>query len=418
LAEIIPFKGILYNVYKVSMEDVLAPPYDIISPEHREELYRKSPYNIVRIDFGKEQPGDRETENKYTRARRYLDAWINEGVLIRSERPSFYAYGMYYKINGKQKQLLGFLGLVKLEELGKGSIFPHECTQSKPKQDRLNLMRSCEANISPIFSLYKNTKEQVSTLLSRIARTKPYIDSKDAAGTAHRLWQIDERKDIEIIEKEIEGKAIFIADGHHRYETALEFQKEKRKKTSSIATEPCDYVLMFLANMLDEGLTILPTHRLLKEIPKDISKTLSQYFEIEPVKADFNIAKRIGGRRHVFGFFRNGSDVWYLLKYKKDNLSEVSPDLREIDVIILHELVLKKIFNTTDIEYEMDINKALDKVRSGQFSAVIFLNPTKVDDVEKAALSSIRMPPKSTYFYPKLLTGAVINSFSVSDGSN
>ncbi len=415
MTEIIPFKGILYNVYKVSMEDVLAPPYDIISPEHREELYRKSPYNIVRIDFGKEQPGDSETENKYTRARRYLDTWINDGVLIRSERPSFYAYGMYYKINGKQKQLLGFLGLVKLEELGKGSIFPHECTQSKPKQDRLNLMRSCEANISPIFSLYKNTKEQVSTLLSRIARTKPYIESKDAAGIAHRIWQIDERKDIEIIKKEIEGKTIFIADGHHRYETALEFQTERRKKTSSTAY---DYALMFLANMLDEGLTILPTHRLLKEIPEDMSRTLSQYFEIEPVKADFNIAKRLAGRRHVFGFFQNGDEVWYLLKYKKANLSEVSPDLREIDVIILHELVLKKIFKTTDIEYEMDINKALDKVRSGRFSAVIFLNPTKVDDVEKAALSSVRMPPKSTYFYPKLLTGAVINSFSVSDGSS
>lgn len=416
MAGIIPFKGILYNVSKVSMEDVLAPPYDIISPEYREELYRKSLYNIVRIDFGKEQPGDSETENKYTRARRYLDAWINDGVLIRSERPSFYAYGMHYKINGEQKRLLGFLGLVKLEELGKGNIFPHECTHSKPKQDRLNLMRSCEANISPIFSLYKSTKKQVSTLLSRIAKLKPYIESRDAAGTVHRIWQIDERKDIEVIKKEIEGKAIFIADGHHRYETALEFQKERRKKTSSTATEPYDYVLMFFANMLDEGLTILPTHRLLKEIPEDMSKTLSQYFEIEPVKADFDIAKRIAGKRHVFGFFRNGGDVWYLLKNKKDNLSEVSPELREIDVIILHKLVLERIFKTTDIEYEMDINKALDKVRSGQFSAVIFLNPTKVDDVEKAALSSVRMPPKSTYFYPKLLTGGVINSFSVSDG--
>jgi uncharacterized protein (DUF1015 family) len=251
--------------------------------------------------------------------------------------------------------------------------------------------------------------------------TKPYIESKDAAGAVHRLWQIDERKDIEVIKKELEDKVIFIADGHHRYETALEYKKEMdRKRTSrcesiptSAGAKPFDYVLMFLANMLDEGLTILPTHRLVKEIPEDISIILSEYFEVEPVKADFDIAKMISGRRRVFGFFKDGDDVWYILKYKEGNLSEVPPDLRETDVIILHELILKKIVKATDIGYEMDINKALNKVKSGQFSAAFFLNPTKVDDVEKAALSSVRMPPKSTYFYPKLLTGIVINSFSV-----
>ncbi len=412
MAEIVPFRGILYNVSKVSIEDALAPPYDIITPECQEELYRKSPYNIVRVDLGKEQHGDSETDNRYTRARRYLEAWRQEGILIRSKRPAFYAYEMSYRINEEEKRLLGFLGLVKLEELGKGSIHPHECTYSKPKQDRLNLLRSCEANISPIFSLYKSAGNRISTLLSRITMAEPYIEARDAAGAVHRLWQIDEKKDIEIIKKELEDKAVFIADGHHRYETAFEFQREMReKRTSSTGTEPFDYVLMFLANMLDEGLTILPTHRLLKEIPADPNTMLSEYFEIEPVEADFDIANRISGKRRIFGFFQNGSEVWYILKYKKGNLSEVCPDLREVDVIILHELVLKKIFKVTDIGYEMDVNNALDKVRSGQFSAAFFLNPTKVEDVEKAALSSVRMPPKSTYFYPKLLTGIVINKF-------
>jgi len=425
MAEIVPFRGILYNVSKVSMEDVLAPPYDIITPEYKEELYRKSPYNIVRIDFGKEQPEDSETDNRYTRARRYLESWINDKILIRSEKPSFYIYEMSYRINEGKKRLLGFLGLVKLEELGKGSIHPHECTYSNPKQDRLNLLRSCEANISPIFSLYKSAEKQLSTILSRIAMTNPYIESKDAAGAVHRLWQIDERKDIEVIKKELEDKVIFIADGHHRYETALEYKKEMdRKRTSrcesiptSTGTEPFDYVLMFLANMLDDGLTILPAHRLVKDISGDVSKVLSEHFDFEPVKANFDIAKIISGRRRVFGFFKDRDEVWYILKYKEGNLSEVHPDLREIDVIILHELVLRKIVEVTDIGYEMDINKALDKVRSGQFDAAFFLNPTKVEDVEKAALSSVRMPPKSTYFYPKLLTGVVINSFSVFDRS-
>jgi uncharacterized protein (DUF1015 family) len=204
MAEIVPFRGILYNVSKVSAEDVLAPPYDIITPEYQEELYRKSPYNIVRVDLGKEQHGDTETDNRYTRARSYIEAWINEGVLVRSTRPSFYAYEMSYRINEEEKQLLGFLGLVKIEELGKGSIHPHECTYSKPKQDRLNLLRSCEANISPIFSLYKSAEKQISTLLSGISATQPYIEARDTAGSVHRLWQIDETKDIEIIKKELE----------------------------------------------------------------------------------------------------------------------------------------------------------------------------------------------------------------------
>lgn len=412
MAKIIPFRGILYNVSSVSMEDVLAPPYDIITPEYREALYMQSPYNIVRIDFGKEKAGDNETENKYTRARVYLDAWIKEGVFIRSEKPSFYAYEMSYTIYGVKKRLLGFLSLVKLEELGKGSIYPHECTHSKPKQDRLNLMRSCNANISPIFSLYKSSEEQISNVLSKVSMTtKPYIESSDIDGDVHRLWQIDDTKEIEIIKQELEDKAIFIADGHHRYETAFEFYKEMSAKGTPASTMPFDYVLMFLANMLDEGITILPTHRLLKEIPKDMNRVLSEYFEIEPVNNDFDIRKGLSGKRRVFGFFQKGSDVWHILKYKGGNLSEIHPDLREIDVIILHELVLKKILKTTDIGYEMNVSRAIDKVKSGEFSAAFFLNPTRVEDVEKSALSLERMPPKSTYFYPKLLTGLVINKW-------
>jgi uncharacterized protein (DUF1015 family) len=182
-------------------------------------------------------------------------------------------------------------------------------------------------------------------------------------------------------------------------------------KDASTTDRPFDHVLMFLANMLDEGITILPTHRLLKEIPKDLNKMLSEYFDITAVHNDFDIRKGLSGKSHVFGFFQKGSDMWHILTYKGGNLSEIHPDLRDINVIILHELVLKKILHTSEIGYEMDVNRALDKVKSGEFSAAFFLNPTKVEDVEKSALSSVRMPPKSTYFYPKLLTGLVINKF-------
>jgi uncharacterized protein (DUF1015 family) len=409
MAEIHPLKGILYNASKVSIEDVLAPPYDIITPEYQEELYRKSPYNIVRIDFGKEYTEDNEVDNKYTRARRYLEGWMSEGVLISSERPSFYAYEISYRINDKEKRFLGLLGLVRLD----APIYPHECTHSKPRQDRLKLLKACEANTSPIFSLYKSREKKVSTILLRISETKPYIEAKDANGNIHRLWQIDEKTDIEIVKKELKDKAIFIADGHHRYETALEFKKEMNSnlKSQSSNLNPLDYVLMFLTNMLDEGLTILPAHRLVKEIPSDIKMRLSEYFEIESVKEDFEIAKRLSGRRYVLGFFQNPDVMWHLLKYKGGNLSEVHSDLRGIDVFILHDLVLKKILRVSDIGYEMDVSKTITKVKSGEFNAAFFLNPTRVEDVERAALSSVRMPPKSTYFYPKLLTGMVINKF-------
>jgi uncharacterized protein (DUF1015 family) len=411
MAEIIPFRGILYNVSRVSAEDVLAPPYDVITPEYREALYMQSPYNIVRIDFGKEETADSEADNKYTRARRYLNAWLKEGVLVRSEKPSIYAYEMSYVLNGVRKRLLGFLGLVKLEELGKGGIYPHECTYSKPKQDRLNLMRSCGANTSPIFSLYKSSEGRISDILTRVSATEPYMESENIAGDLHRLWQIDDAGEIGMIRRELEDKAIFIADGHHRYETAFEYYREMSAKETPTGTKPFDHVLMFLANMLDEGLTILPTHRLLKEIPGNIDAVLSEFFEVENVRNDFSIRENLSGKKRVFGFFRRGDDMWHILKYKGGNLSDIHPDLRGIDVIILHELVLKKILKTAEIGYEMDVQRALEKVRSGEFNAAFFLNPTRVEDVEKAALSSVRMPPKSTYFYPKLLTGLVINKF-------
>ncbi|HMK49556.1 MAG TPA: DUF1015 domain-containing protein [Thermodesulfovibrionales bacterium] len=411
MAEIRPFKGILYNVSRVSMEDVLAPPYDVITPEFREALYMQSPYNIVRIDFGREEPGDSETENKYIRARRYLDAWRDEGIFIQSEKPSYYVYEMSYKIGGARKSLIGFLGLVKLEELGKGSVFPHECTHSKPKQDRLNLMRACEANTSPIFSLYKSSDRQVPDLLSRTAQTIPYIEAADVAGDIHRLWRIDQEEQVAVITRELADKSIFIADGHHRYETAYEFYREMISKDPSVSG-PFDHVLMFLADMRDEGLTILPTHRLLKTVPEDLDRLLSEHFRTEPVDNGFDISERLCGKKDVFGFYKRGARIWHMLTYKGDgNLSDVPANLQDIDVMILHELIFKTLLHTTDIGYEMDVERALDKIRNGQFEAAFFLNPTKVEDVEKSALSSVRMPPKSTYFYPKLMTGLVINKF-------
>jgi len=412
MAEIIPFRGFLYDVSKVSIEDVLAPPYDIITPEGRESLYTKSPYNIVRIDFGKEEPGDNEIENKYTRAKRCLDVWIKDGTLIRSDKPSFYAYEVIYTIEDVRKRLRGFLCLVKIEELSNGSVYPHECTHSKPKQDRLNLLKACEASTSPIFSLYKSSADGISNILSRITLTRPYLQATDLSGNLHRLWQIDRAEEIETVRQELADKPIFIADGHHRYETSFEYAREMSVKKISLANRKLyDYTLMFLANMTDEGITILPTHRLIKEVPGNIDGMLSKYFEIETIANDFDIRGRLSGRKNAFGFFKKREKVWHILTYRGRNLSEVHPDLRETDVIILHEMIFKKILTNAEIGYEMDMAKALDLVNDGEYAAAFFLNPTQVKDIEKSALSSMRMPPKSTYFYPKLLTGLVLNKW-------
>src|SRR5208283_457761 len=250
MANIIPFKVLLYNPEKVSGDDVIAPPYDVITPDYKETLYRKSPYNIVRIDSGKEMAGDTDTSNKYTRARALLEKWVKEEILVRDETPALYGYEIDYVFSGEKKQLKGILALVKIEELGKG-IYPHEETHSKPKADRLNLMKACFGNISPIYSLY-NSPDKIASGILRDIHNAPFISGTDADGARHSIFKITDKSQIESIVRELYDKPLFIADGHHRYEVALEFKKEMEAKRG-----PWDYVMMFLANMADEGITIL-----------------------------------------------------------------------------------------------------------------------------------------------------------------
>ncbi|MEJ2684611.1 MAG: DUF1015 domain-containing protein [Candidatus Sulfobium sp.] len=382
MAEVVPFKGVLYNMRSPSVssgEGLFAPPYDIVTPEYREELYSRSPYNIIRIDFGKEFGDDSPEDNRYTRARAFLDTWLREGVLIRSEGPRFYFYEISYTIDDRERTLRGFLGLVRLEELGKGNIHPHECTHSKPKKDRLDLMRASSSNVSPIFALYSSRERGISGVLTDAGQRPPYIETRDADLAVHRLREISDPVALGTIRKELAEKPVFIADGHHRYETALEYCREMREKEGPAeGPRPYDYVMMFLSNMAEEGLTILPTHRLVKELPADCMERLSAHFEIEEVAGNFRISDTLAGRRHVIGFYKGDADKWYMLTYRGDLVSDVPPVLSELDVSVLHELVLGRLFHPEGITYEMDIGKCLDLVRDGRFEAAFFLNPTLV----------------------------------------
>lgn len=408
MAEIIPFRGILYNTGKVTGDDVIAPPYDIITPEIRETLYNKSPFNIVRVDSGKELEGDGEIENKYTRATRYLQEWLKEDILTRSRKPAFYAYRMDYKLKGREKSLTGFFGLVRLVELGKG-VYPHEATYSKPKHDRLALMEVSNTNTSPIFSLYNSPGSKVSAVLTGVQTGTPVTRARDMDGTVHSLWPLEDASSIERLKAELSDKAVFIADGHHRYETALDYRTAMREKTGNGKEEPFDYVLMFLANMADEELTILPTHRLVNVEPGDGAlEKLSEYFYIEKLSSNVDIINTIEGLEHALGLYAGGNR--YVLRYRGGDIKDIHPALRKLDVIILHELIFGKLLGVSKCAYEMDYNLARAGVDSGNYGAAFFLNPTGVGNVEEVGLSMLRMPPKSTYFYPKAPTGLVINS--------
>ncbi len=408
MAIIKPFRGIHYNPKKVSVPDVMSPPYDIISEDLREFLYQKSPYNIVRIDYGK----DSKEPDKYTLARQYLENWLNEEILIMDDKPCFYGYEIEYKYQNTKKTLRGIIGLIKLEELGKG-VYPHEQTYSKPKADRLNLMKSCMANTSLIFSIYRSKKRITSQILEN--QKTPYLQANDLNGNIHRLYRIDKEADIQNIIKDFDDKPIFIADGHHRYEVALEFKKEMEKLYPEKKNASWEYVLMFLSNIEDDGYLILPTHRIIKtsvSVIEQIQKNpdLVRVEEINSSDTQSNdilelIEKK--GPKH-FGLFTDNK--FYILQYIGPSLDYLPEQLRELDVSILEEVILKRMFPEKELYYDIAIEKAIKMNKERKFNAIFLLRATKVEDIEKVALSGLRMPPKSTYFYPKLLTGMIINS--------
>jgi uncharacterized protein (DUF1015 family) len=403
MAEIIPFRGIYYNSGKVRGDEIVAPPYDLITPEMKEDLYTRSPYNAVHVDFGKELEGDGEKENKYSRSARFLEQWLKEGILIKSDEPAFYSYRMEYG----RKSITGFFGLLRLSEFGKG-IYPHEATHTKPKNDRFALMQATGANTSPIYSLFSNEGKDVSGVLDNVTLKDPYLQSTDYDGTVHSMWIVDGPEDVQRIKEGLSDASIFIADGHHRYETALDYQGAMRQGMQETGEDkPFDYVLMFFADIRDSGLTVLPTHRIVTVDVDTMLGNLQEYFDIYELSPDADIIDEINGKEHTFGLYAGGRK--YSLKCVCEDLPKVDPALRKLDVVILHKMVFGRLLDVGNWAYEMDYKQTLSMVDNGEYDAAFFLNPTPVNDVERVALSGLRMPPKSTYFYPKVQTGFVMN---------
>lgn len=416
----------------------MAPPYDVISPALQEDLYRRSPFNIVRLILGKTGPDDSAESNRYSRAAADFAAWQAQGVLSRDSEPSLYLYDQIYAVeDGSAVTRKGFIALTRLEDFSSGVVKPHEKTLAGPKADRLLLTRACSANFSPIFSLYSDPCCALEALGQRFKAGEPVIDVADDDGVRHRLWPVDDTAFIARVRELLESKPLFIADGHHRYETALNYRDEMRAQHPGFTgREPFNYVLMYFANMEDQGMTIFPTHRLIFGLPDFSAASLVQRlhddFLVEEMQIDpsdnaalANLRQqlaRAGQSARALGLYLgNRRFVMLTLKDEKrmDQLFDPrSPAaLRTLDVSILHRLILEEYLgitakdqeNQTYLRYVKGFGEPFASVDRGDGQMAFLLNPTRMSEVRDVANAGEKMPQKSTYFYPKLLSGLVIN---------
>lgn len=455
MATILPFKGIRYNTEKIKdISSVITPPYDIISEEEREKYYRSHPNNIIRLILGKDFPDDNQSSNKYTRAAEFFDTWREEKILIQDPEPAIYVYAQEFMLDNKKHTRRGFISLVRLEEFENGQIYPHEQTLAKPKEDRLKLMQVCHANFSQVFAFYEDKDSRVSDIIGKMSEGKcetsmlPEIDFNDVFGVRNLLWVIRDKETIKDISLSMKHKPLFIADGHHRYETALFYRnivrnkeddqkgrKQNGKYTVNNGNLPCDYVMMMCVSMDDPGLQILPTHRLVRNVEgfesEKFKNSLNKVFEIIEMQKECFVAQLMQKLKectdeHAFILYIGGADKnFYMLKLRnRAKLDQVftneHSEWKSLDTGILHGFVFDRILglkaeNTSKsdkIKYIQNEAKAIELVNEGRYQLAFLLNPTRIDQVRDIAIKRHKMPPKATYFYPKLMTGIVLRHIS------
>jgi uncharacterized protein (DUF1015 family) len=431
MVEIAPFKGIVYSNKKIKkLDDVMSPPYDIISEDMQNKLYNKNEYNFVKLILGKISSNDTSTNNRYTRAKQLFDAWQQQEILIPSNIPAIYPYTIDYTINKIKKQMSGFFVILKLDPEYK-SIKAHEKTLSKPKEDRLNLMRTCNANLEPIQLMYIDQNDNIRKTINA-ALDKPLFEVKGYDGFTHQLWQLDDQKTLKIIIDKLKKKILFIADGHHRYQTSINYAEEKKKQSGNKdPNAPFNYIMVVLCNMFDSGLSILPTHRLIN-MPNvkldDLMKKLEKYFIIEKKfikekKKDYqNTGKKIMDdiateKDHKFALY--AKDVYYILTLKDEMVMDTlamdhSKTWRILDVSILHKFILEQFLGINDKNLEHHVKytrveaEAIQFVDDGKYNFSFFINATQIDQLKAIADANEHMPQKSTYFLPKMLSGLVM----------
>ncbi len=418
--EIKPLNALVYNQDKVEIKDVIAPPYDVISEKYRDELYKRSPYNITRLILS-------NAEDPYKDASETFRKWLDEKVLIKTDKPVIFYLLQKYKLNGKEITRKGFIARNKIEDFSTGNILPHEFTMSGPKEDRLKLTKACKANFSQIFMVYSDPEKQIEKAVD-LSGT-PYIDVTDDNGVRNTVWKIEDEKTIALIEKVLQDKTLLIADGHHRYETALNYRNFLGENAGE-----ANYVMSYFTNM-DDDLLIYPTHRIITKWiePYVLLETVKKYFDVKDytfsgankaeVKKEFlNAIEKLSKDKITMGLYMKNVNKFYLLTLREDVNSildayNVPEELKTLDLTVLHKVILTKELGFTDeeqmaqdgIKYIKVENEAFDMIDLGRAEASFIMAYPKIEDIKRISSAGYRMPQKSTYFYPKLLSGIVIN---------
>jgi uncharacterized protein (DUF1015 family) len=431
MVHVAPFKGIQYNKTKIKdLNKVMSPPYDIISDKLQQELYDNNPYNFVRLILNKIQPTDTDTDNRYTRAHTLFEEWQKTGILAPSSTTAIYPYRVDYTVKNEKKTMHGFFVLLKLDPDYK-TVKAHEKTLAKPKADRLNLMRTCDANLEPIQLMYMDDTDQIRKTIENGLGT-PQIQVKGYDGFTHNLWKLDDPKTVNAVQAALKEKILFIADGHHRYQTSINFAAEKREQTKNTdPNAPFNNIMVVLCNMFDPGLSILPTHRLITmpDIDFDqLQSRLQEFFTIEKIplqesKKNFeSLGKKImtaieTAVTHKFAMYTK--DAYWILTLKDERImdklaADHSKTWRSLDVSILHKLILEQLLGINEknledhVKYTRVDAEALQLVDEGKFNFSFLINATKIDQLKAIADAHEVMPQKSTYFLPKMLSGLVM----------
>lgn len=437
MAEVVPFKGVLYNPDLITnIADVIAPPYDVISVQEQEAFHQQHPNNVIRLILGRTREGDSGRSDVHQRAARYFNQWMTDKILVRDSVPAYYLTSVDFPVADRTVTRYGIIGNVRLEPFDKGIVLPHERTFSKVKSERLQLMQACHTNFSPIFGLYADGNG-VLEKLRRLADLKaPDIDLVDNKRLRHKLWRITDPETQAHIHSSLKDQCIYIADGHHRYETALNYREWAKENTQGFnQNHPANFVMMSLSSLKDPGMVIFPAHRLLKEVSEGQMSALMDkagaHFHIHAFATDagvsstmdtFSRALAANSDKNAIGVYLKNQAALYVLVLREDVMARLFGDempeaLRDLDVTVLTRLLMMELLgfdkarldDATKIRYATTLQDAVAAVDEGRADMAFILNPTKIEQVQRVAGEGLIMPRKSTYFYPKVESGLVIN---------
>jgi uncharacterized protein (DUF1015 family) len=437
MPDISAFHGIRYDLGHVgSLGDVVAPPYDVIGPEFRDQLYKQHPANVVRLILSRDEPGDDDASNRYTRAANFLTNWRNEGVLFEEPEAAIYVYHQEFEYAGEKFTRRGFMSRVRLSRFGEGKVFPHEETHSGPKADRLKLFQHCKANLSQVFGLYPDEQNEAQRILEDAIATATPVEATDHLGVVHRMWPVTDGATITALSGVMGPRPVFIADGHHRYETACDYRDYVAERAGGISPDhPANYVLMMCVGMSDPGMIVLPTHRLLRNVPEmtsaELIERLGDNFTTRVAGEGADLAESVWSeietedQQGALGLFTQRDERWTLARITEKGaarMAEIAPDRSSdwhgLGVAILHRLVIEDLLGVADLtrpDYVHLVSEVEEGLEAGDpetgkpYPLAALVMPATLDHIRAISEHGERMPAKSTYFYPKLLSGLVFN---------